>query len=1130
MQFDVLGPLRVVGTNGTPIAMNSVAHRRLLSMLISRAGTTVSADFLAEHLELSPGALRTSVSRLRRIVGADVLVTEPPGYELRSSDVDSRRFEHLVDEARAAGDPERGRTALEEALALWRGAAYDEFAYESWATAEARRLTELRAGAIEDLAARLIESAEWSLAIAILESLIAEEPFRDRPRELLMRALADSGRRTDALRAFQSYRASLLEEVGTEPSAGVTNLDREIARGNASDFSDEHPGVFLMTDIVSSTRLWAEQPEAMGADLAVHDDIVGHTIAEHRGITISTAGDSYVGAFERVDDAVAAAVAVQTTLTATGWQVADGIHVRMGIHLGAAQRRGDGWYGPPLNETARIAAVAHGGQIVVSEPVASALPDLSFADLGEHRLRDLDGTRRLLQVIVPGLVNEFPALRSMGSYVTTLPAQRTVLIGRDDFVDDIRSRLRGKRLVTLLGPGGVGKTRVAIEAAGQELAGFPGGVFFADLTTAATLDDVWAAVVGGMRTSVPPDRSPLEHIASHVNDRPALFVVDNCEHVLEPAAEVIDALLTTAPDVKVLATSREAIRIYGENRVLMPSLDVDGPASSGVRLFTERALAADSTFEIDDAGRATVVEVVRRLDGIPLAIELAAAQVHTFNPEQILQQLDDRFRFLNRGSRQAPQRQRTLEGAVAWSYNLLDPDDQRAFRQLSICAGPFTLRTTAALLEVDELEAADHLDSLVTKSLVVPIRIGGQTQGYRYLETLRDFGRRELSEAGESLATQAALEAALLPPPTMAASWTALVNDYVCAADVAIVLEDATRRDAAIRSLDAGRLDAAAMIFSSCGFREDQGTIEITLQLVTPLAGRREELDPIAWLAVSAAKVELERLARRYAECFGTSIEVLAVLDDDDPNRGWFDSWRCALLTAIAPEAGIEETDRVLPRTRANARPPLDFTLSQVLATKATGLAVGHRLDDARPVAEEGLAWAPSGKESRDQLLAILLWIRYLSGNPVDQALQAEVAAQHQELGLAELCAAPGALCADLPFEARAAALVAAARRRAPNDIPSPYLLAFGWLAFEEGDRDRAAQLVATAELYDSSTYIGLLYLLAALGDWADDAWISERDIAVAHYLSPDHEAAAHQGFARLTEAIDHWDRRLTRR
>jgi predicted ATPase/class 3 adenylate cyclase len=886
-------------------------------------------------------------------------------------------------------------------------------------------------------------------------------------------------------------------------------------------------GAFLMTDIVGSTRLWFDHPEFMGDDLARHDRLLSGAISGNGGETISTAGDSFAAAFADPKGAVEAAVCAQSELDSTPWEVPGGIRVRMGVHVGRAQRRGEGWFGPPLNEAARMMAVAHGGQIVASEPLVSRLPDVDFVDLGEHHLRDLDGPRRLFQVERPGCVEEFPPLRTMASFETNLPAQRTSLIGRDDVIRDIRRLLVDHRLVTLLGPGGVGKTRAAIEAAAGELASTPGGVFFVDLTTAADREGVLSAVLSGLRTAAPPDVPAAQHLGSHLGDRSALVVVDNCEHVVEPVAEVVDQLLSAAPGLRVLATSRQALDAYGETRLVVPALDVSGPDSEGVRLFTERALDADSDLLIDEAAIAAIVEIGQRLDGIPLAIELAAAQSRTFTPTEVLAHIDDRFRFLRRAPRGSPARQRTLEATVEWSYELLDEPERRAFRQLSICAGPFTVTTAARLLGSDELEAADHLDALVSRSLVAPVRLGGRRRGFRYLETLRVYGQRQLAQYEETAGARSALEAALLPVPELVDDWNALVNYYICGNDLDVVIEDGTRRDAAAHAYGEGRLDAAAFISSSCVFHTDPGSLETGLAMVTDLVGRRHELHPTAWRAVAAAKVALERLTRRYEDCLVTSISMLDQLSPEDPARDWFDFWRAALTTAIAPEEGIAEIDAVTPVAADHARPPRDWILSQLLSCKATGLAILRRLDGALETAEQALPWAPVGNEARDQALALVAWLHYLMGRPTPDSLHEDVAGQHQELGLAELCAAPAAIAGHRPLEDRAAALVSSARRRPTTDVPTPYLLAFAWLAVEEGDAAHARELAERAESYDASTQVALIHLLATLERWPDEQWTDRREAAMGHYLHPDHEPVAKEGPAVLAQELQRWGRRL---
>jgi hypothetical protein len=353
------------------------------------------------------------------------------------------------------------------------------------------------------------------------------------------------------------------------------------------------------------------------------------------------------------------------------------------------------------------------------------------------------------------------------------------------------------------------------------------------------------------------------------------------------------------------------------------------------------------------------------------------------------------------------------------------------------------------------------------------------------------------------------------------------VNGYLCAADPVTMIESTTRLAAAVRALDGGRLDRAALLFASVAYRDDVGALRARAALVAPLTERREELEPTAWLAAQASKLLLDRGARDYGKVLGTAATVLEVLPAGHAARGWFEVWQCALTTAVAPEAGIAATDIALRSARRHARPPLDWTVSQFLATKASGLAFLRRLDEADDVAAEAIEWAPPGQESRDQVLALQVWIGYLRGVPIGDDLARAVARQGQALGLAELCAAPAILASGGTVRDRAGRLVVSARRRPTLDIPTPYLLAFAWLAIEEGEVERAESLVACAELYDSSTALGLLHVLAAIGGWAEADWPLGHETMVGTYLGPGHDALARQGAATLDEEVERWERLL---
>lgn len=587
----------------------------------------------------------------------------------------------------------------------------------------------------------------------------------------------------------------------------------------------------------------------------------------------------------------------------------------MAVHVGAAVRRDDRWYGPALDEAHRIASVGHGGQIVASEVVASMV-DIRLTDLGEHQLRDIEGSRRLFQVDGPGGPSRFPPLRSIGSYRTTLPAQRTTLIGRDQLVSRVCLLLDQHRLVTLVGPGGIDKTRVAIDAAGRALRRFPGGVFFADLTRATAEVGVGTELLRAMKVSAGPGQSDELAIAEFLADRGALLLMDNCEHVIERAAETIDDVVVAAPEAQVLATSREPLRLHGEHRLVVPALDVDGPASPSVRLFIDRATAADGASVTDAAAVASVARIVRRLDGIPLAIELAAAQTATHTPSEIVGLLDDRFALLAQRLRRVPPRQQTLAATIDWSYDLLDDEQRRAFRRVSACAGPLSLATAARILDRSPGQTAALLGALSAKSLLVAVHGDDGLRGYSQLETLREYGRAKAAEADESERHRLAVEVALLPRADLLADWTLLVNDYLCSADTARMIEDTTRLEAATMALAEGRLDQAALLFVSVAYREDIGALRARVELVE----RRTELTPVAWLAAFAAKLLLERGSRDYGACLDTAATVLATIDQDHPARDWFGLWRSALITAVDPVGGTE-VDRALPAAYRHAKP-----------------------------------------------------------------------------------------------------------------------------------------------------------------------------------------------------------------
>jgi predicted ATPase/class 3 adenylate cyclase/DNA-binding CsgD family transcriptional regulator len=512
----------------------------------------------------------------------------------------------------------------------------------------------------------------------------------------------------------------------------------------------------LLADVESSTRLWETQPEQMTAAIARMNETVSDVVAAHDGVrpVEQGEGDSFVAAFARASDAVAAALELQRAPLAP-------IRLRIGLHSGEIQLRDEGNYaGPTINRTARLRDLGHGGQTLLSGVtealVLDRLPDGAWlTDLGTHPLRDVPRPERVVQLCHPDLVNDFPPLRVAQAVASQyLPAQLTSFVGRHDELTQLRGLLADNRLVTLTGAGGVGKTRLAIQIAAQLAGEFGDGVRYVDLAPITDPDLVPVTMARALGLPDQPGRSTMDTLTRFVADRHMLVVLDNCEHLLDASSALVAALLGACPRLTLLATSREPIGVAGELSWRVPSLPL---ADKAIELFSDRARHARPDFIVTDDNAATVTEICRRLDGVPLAIELAAARVRALSLTEILDSLHDRFRLLTGGARTAVRRQQTLRASVDWSHALLTDPERVLFRRLAVFLGGFDLdaaQMVAGGTEVERYQVLDQLTLLVDKSLVVADGSGGRTR-YRLLETVRQYAQEKLGESGEADAVRA---------------------------------------------------------------------------------------------------------------------------------------------------------------------------------------------------------------------------------------------------------------------------------------------------------------------------------------------------------------------------------------
>lgn len=528
---------------------------------------------------------------------------------------------------------------------------------------------------------------------------------------------------------------------------------------------------FLFTDIEGSTRLWDREHERMRIALARHDAIVRDAIEENRGVVVKMSGDGAHAAFEDPLDALGAALQLQQGLADPAATLGVVLSVRCGLHAGVTERRDNDFFGGAVNRAARIMSVAHGGQVLLSQAVATLVgerlpPRVALRDLGAVRLRGLETPERVFQLVHPRLREDFPSLRSLEATPNNLPQQLSSFVGRARELGEIRKLLGGTRLLTLIGAGGLGKTRLTLQAAGELLDEYPDGVWFVELAPLSDARLVPQAVASALGVTEEAGRPVIEALVKLAADRRILLILDNCEHLLDACAELARQLLRAGPHLKMLTSSREPLRLAGETTFPVPALatpDASEPISvdrlsqfEAVRLFAERAAAAQPAFRVTAQNAVAVADICRRLDGIPLALELAAARARSLSVETIAARLGDRFALLVGGDRTALPRQQTLRALIDWSHELLTQDERLLFRRLAVFAGGFTLEGAEALRTAGKDDLPDVLavlSQLVEKSLV---ELDTEGERHRLLETVRQYAQERLDESGEADRVRAA--------------------------------------------------------------------------------------------------------------------------------------------------------------------------------------------------------------------------------------------------------------------------------------------------------------------------------------------------------------------------------------
>lgn len=784
----------------------------LLALLVLRHDRPPSRSWLAGTLwpdsdeSQALAYLRQSLSDLRHALGAEAeriqATTQAVRLDLTGAWVDVARFHVALAQEQPA--------AWAEAVELYGGPLL-EACGEEWVFQERAAMEQAYLNALERLGRQAMEQGDSAGAVGWLRRLVGTDALRESAHCDLMKALTAEGDYAAAIQVFRELRLLLREELQTEPSAEThtvyerlraegrqrvagatagrstaipakerTETPREESQppgGTASPVQmPEGTVTFLFTDIEESKRHWKQMPSAMRTALERHNALLDQTFRRHGGYVFKTMGDAFYVAFGDPVAAVRAAQDTQYALLVASWPEEAPLRVRIALHAGAYERHNNDYFGMSLNRTAHLLAIAHGGQTILSQTVYDLTrnmppPDVSFRDAGQRRLRDLQHPEQVYQLLHPALPDDFPALRSLDNLPNNLPLQLSAFIGREEAMAQIRALLQKTRLLTLTGSGGCGKTRLALQTAAEMLSEMGDGVWLVELAALSNPALIPQTTAQALGLKESPGTDILETLTNYLKPRQLVLVLDNCEHLTAACAQMAAVLLRVCPSLHLLATSRTRLTVAGAQTYRVPRLSlpalVEGSKGGGqaaydfsllqseaVRLFLDRAKLVRPDFALTSVNAPAVVQTCHRLDGIPLAIELAAARVRVLSADQIATRLDNSFRLLTGGSQTAPARHQTLRALMDWGHELLTDPERAMLRGLSVFSGGWTLEAVEAIFGDDQSETPTVLDllpSLIDNSLVVYEERSGQDR-YRLLETVRQYAREKLTEAGEEAA------------------------------------------------------------------------------------------------------------------------------------------------------------------------------------------------------------------------------------------------------------------------------------------------------------------------------------------------------------------------------------------